>query len=108
MALSYLILSKYSTDVEIILSRQQFGQGKLMQPLNEDKFGRSGAPHVEDIIQHASVHSRIPAALQNRRYVMERRDACAGMLPAPRERTVLNRLKTSFTQTNALIGVFIF
>lgn len=103
MALSYLILSKYSADVETILSRQQFGQGKLMQPLNEDKFGRSGAPHVEDIIQHASVHSRISAALQNRRYVIERRNACAGMLPAPRERTVLNRLKTSIQQSVYLL-----
>lgn len=103
MALSYLILSKYSADVETILSRQQFGQGNLMQPLNEDKFGRSGAPHVEDIIQHASVHSRISAALQNRRYVIERRNACAGMLPAPRERTVLNRLKTSIQQSVYLL-----
>lgn len=103
MALSYLILSKYSADVETILSRQQFGQGKLMQPLNEDKFGRSGAPHVEDIIQHASVHSRISAALQNRRYIIERRNACAGMLPAPRERTVLNRLKTSIQQSVYLL-----
>lgn len=101
--LSYLILSKYSADVEIISSKKQFGQDKLMQPLNEDKFGRSGAPHVEEIIQHASVHSRIPAALQNRRYVIEKRSACAGMLPAPRERTVLNRLKTSFQQSVYLL-----
>lgn len=32
---SYLILSKFSSDVETLLSRQQCPQNKLMQHLNE-------------------------------------------------------------------------